>query len=78
MLELLRSVAEDAQKCISSPHFPQNYTSADYCRIAVNHTVALPIEVEGFETESNYDTLTVNCEAFSGEDATTKNDLSAA
>lgn len=57
----------DKNQCIMSPGFPKNYTSADYCRIAVNDTAAVPIAVEKFDTENNYDSLIVNCESFSGK-----------
>lgn len=49
----------DKNQCIMSPGFPKNYTSADYCRIAVNDTAAVPIAVEKFDTENNYDSLIV-------------------
>lgn len=58
--------AMDEKHCIMSPGFPKNYTSADYCRIAVNDSVAVPIVVEKFDTEINYDSLIVNCESYSG------------
>lgn len=56
----------DEKHCIMSPGFPKNYTSADFCRIAVNDSVAVPIVVEKFDTEMNYDSLIVNCESYSG------------
>lgn len=49
----------DEKHCIMSPGFPKNYTSADFCRIAVNDSVAVPIVVEKFDTEMNYDSLIV-------------------
>mmetsp|Transcript_88816 Transcript_88816/g.108644 ORF Transcript_88816/g.108644 Transcript_88816/m.108644 type:complete len:417 (+) Transcript_88816:85-1335(+) len=57
----------DEKQCIMTPGFPKNYTSADYCRIAVNDAAAVPIVVEKFQTENNYDSLIVNCEPFSGD-----------
>eukprot|EP00438_Fugacium_kawagutii_P010927 Skav211538 [mRNA] locus=scaffold352:473524:478241:- [translate_table: standard] len=56
----------DEKHCITTPQFPNNYTSADFCRIAVDYSAARPIQVEQFQTEKFYDTLVVNCEAYSG------------
>lgn len=56
----------DSKQCISTNNFPQNYTAKDYCKIAVNPELSKPIVVETFATEKNYDTLMVNCKAFSG------------
>jgi len=60
-------VMDDSQ-CIQSPSFPQNYSALEACVIAVNASAASPIRVEGFSTEEWYDTLLVNCKAYSGSD----------
>jgi len=54
--------------CIQSPNYPESYGDNQHCIIAINDTVAKPISVEAFSTESWYDYLTVNGYYYSSTD----------
>lgn len=56
----------DNASCILSPNYPGNYSDGERCKIAVNASAAVPIDVKSFNTEDGYDMLLVNCEAYSG------------
>jgi len=49
--------------CISSPNFPSHYSDDQSCVISVPVGMG-PIYVKAFDTESDYDVLTVNGESF--------------
>mmetsp|Transcript_94406 Transcript_94406/g.224864 ORF Transcript_94406/g.224864 Transcript_94406/m.224864 type:complete len:397 (-) Transcript_94406:175-1365(-) len=57
----------DSDGCVTSPGHPGAYHNRDKCRIAVNASAAVPIEVKVFDTEENYDRLAVNCVPYSGQ-----------
>merc|ERR1712070_1136794 len=50
----------DADGCIQSPHYPSRYGNNERCTITVTESIAVPIVVEKFKTESGYDKLTVD------------------
>lgn len=52
--------------CILSPNYPSNYSNNQRCTIAVNQSLARPFQVVDFDTERNYDRLTVNGRSYSG------------
>jgi len=56
----------DNASCILSPNYPANYTDGESCKIAVNASAAVPIDVKQFNTEDSFDTLLVNCDSYSG------------
>jgi len=56
----------DNASCILSPNYPANYTDGGSCKIAVNASAAVPIDVKSFNTEDSFDTLLVNCDSYSG------------
>ncbi|CAE7306257.1 mdn1 [Symbiodinium natans] len=60
------SCTVDDSDCLVSPGYPGNYSNKDDCRIAVNTSAATPLQVESFSTEAGYDSLLVNCKAYSG------------
>ena len=51
-------------RCIQSPNFPQNYGNNQACEISVRENIVL--HVSAFNTESRFDTLTINDEEYSG------------
>ena len=60
-----RSCTLHADGCISSTNYPMDYPNYDLCQIQV-HQGGWAIHVQDFETEGNYDKLTVNGKEFSG------------
>lgn len=56
----------DESDCLVSPGYPGNYSNKEECTVAVNASAAVPIHVDEFSTEAGYDSLLVNCKAYSG------------
>ncbi|CAK0827047.1 unnamed protein product [Prorocentrum cordatum] len=52
--------------CVESPNYPQDYDPDQMCILEINLEQAAPLVVEGFATESYFDTLTVNGLTYSG------------
>lgn len=52
--------------CITSPNYPSAYSSSQKCEIDVKNLQAESISVEDWNTESNWDTLMVNDQSYSG------------
>eukprot|EP00959_Pyramimonas_sp_CCMP1952_P323643 6773208-Pyramimonas_sp.AAC.1 len=52
--------------CVESPNYPQNYGTDEGCTLEIDLGAAAPIVVESFNTESYFDTLTVNGVSYSG------------
>jgi len=57
----------DEQGCVMSGNYPEKYGAKEECQIAVNPSIAVPIELKDFHTEFDYDTLKVNGKQFSGD-----------
>ncbi|CAJ1461092.1 unnamed protein product [Effrenium voratum] len=57
----------DAENCILSPNFPEEYGTSETCKIAVNTSAAVPIQVANFSTELRFDSLMFDCKYFSGD-----------
>jgi len=56
----------DEQHCITSPNYPENYSNYDSCKIAVNVSAAVPLDVKDWATEAWYDKLNIGCEVYTG------------
>eukprot|EP00439_Symbiodinium_sp_Y106_P082174 s348_g21.t1 len=56
----------DESDCLVSPGYPGNYSNKEECTVALNTSAAVPIHVHEFSTEAGYDSLLVNCKAYSG------------
>lgn len=56
----------DEQHCITSPNYPKNYGNNESCKIVVNVSAAVPLDVKEFATEAGYDKMTIGCQRFSG------------
>jgi len=56
----------DEQHCITSPNYPKNYSNDESCKIAVNVSAAVPLDVKEFATEAWYDQFVIGCQEFSG------------
>lgn len=58
------------RNCASSPNYPEKYGAQQQCVIAIKGSVG-PLEVQSFNTEAQYDWLTVSDESYSGTDGPT-------
>ena len=56
----------DAEGCVTSHNFPRFYGTQEHCSIEIEKSLAGPLNVTDFTTESNHDVLTVNGKAYSG------------
>lgn len=56
----------DNDGCALSPNYPESYGNDQFCEIQILDTAAFPILAPSFNTESNYDILTVNGQSYSG------------
>mmetsp|Transcript_74545 Transcript_74545/g.192346 ORF Transcript_74545/g.192346 Transcript_74545/m.192346 type:complete len:702 (-) Transcript_74545:318-2423(-) len=56
----------DSDRCATSPNYPQPYNNNQACTITVNVALVEPLVADSFTTESGYDLLRVNGQAYSG------------
>lgn len=56
----------DAEACVQSPNYPNKYEANERCTITVKESSAVPIVVEHFQTERNYDKLEVDGVVYTG------------
>merc|ERR1712118_406444 len=54
----------DANSCVMTKNYPENYDTNEACTITVHQEV--PLQVVSFPTEARYDRLTVNGRDYSG------------
>jgi len=55
-----------SRSCARSPNYPEEYGNDEECTIVVDSNAVGPIEVEHFDVEQGYDTLTVNAQVYTG------------
>jgi hypothetical protein len=56
----------DTDGCALSPNYPGKYGNNEECYILILNPAAFPIQVSDFDTEKDYDFLTVDGESYSG------------
>ena len=56
----------DSEMCAHSPNYPSNYGNSQSCTLVVNAEHASPLNVMAFNTETDFDFLTVNGVDYSG------------
>ena len=56
----------DGDGCVTSHNFPRYYGTQEHCSIEIEPSLATPLNVTDFKTESNHDILTVNGKVYSG------------